>query len=325
MTAPPATAAPRAATAPLKIRIEVSSYCQLRCPSCPTTTRAIDPHVGRGFLTTQNLERLLRDNPQLREIELSNYGEAFINPELPELLRLAHAHGVATTLQNGANLNDARPEALEAVVRYGMQAINCSIDGATQDTYARYRVRGDLAAVLRNVDSINQWKRELKSKRPQLFWQMVLFEHNKHEVMQAVRMARQRDMTFILKLSWDDGLAPFELGPELAKHVKPNVARRGDWEAKAGVPYMEGLCLQLWDGPQINWDGKVLGCCRNFWGDFGGNAFRDGLGPALAHEKLTYAKAMLKGEAPPRADIPCTTCELYEKRRAMGRWVTDRV
>ena len=40
---------------------------------------------------------------------------------------------------------------------------------------------------------------------------------------------------------------------------------------------MQEICHQLWDAPQINWDGKILGCCRNFWGDFGGNAFTEGL------------------------------------------------
>ncbi len=31
---------------------------------------------------------------------------------------------------------------------------------------------------------------------------------------------------------------------------------------------------------------KVLGCCRNFWGDFGGNAFTDGLVSSLNNEKI---------------------------------------
>lgn len=37
--------------------------------------------------------------------------------------------------------------------------------------------------------------------------------------------------------------------------------------------------------PQINWDGKLLGCCLNFWGDFGGNAFEQGLERILTSEK----------------------------------------
>lgn len=51
--------------------------------------------------------------------------------------------------------------------------------------------------------------------------------------------------------------------------------------------------------PQINWDGKLLGCCLNFWGDFGGNAFEQGLEHVLSSENLAYARRMLQ-RAPPR-------------------------
>ena len=56
--------------------------------------------------------------------------------------------------------------------------------------------------------------------------------------------------------------------------------------------------------PQINWDGKVLGCCVNHRGDFGGNAFRDGLTASVNTEQIQYARAMLLGHAPPRAAPP---------------------
>src|SRR5260370_31712376 len=84
---------------------------------------------------------------------------------------------------------------------------------------------------------------------------------------------------------------------------------------------MQRICNQLWDMPQVNWDSKVLGCCRNFWGDFGGNAFADGLIPSLNTEKITYARKMLRGQAAARHDIPCTTCEIYLDMRANDRWL----
>ena len=63
-----------------------------------------------------------------------------------------------------------------------------------------------------------------------------------------------------------------------------------------------------------------VGCCRNFWGDFGGNAFRDGLLASLSHEKMSYAREMLEGKKPARPDIPCTTCELYTRREHVKQW-----
>jgi hypothetical protein len=42
----------------------------------------------------------------------------------------------------------------------------------------------------------------------------------------------------------------------------------------------------------VNRDGKVLGCCRNFWGDFGGNAFQDAFADSLNSKKMARARAM---------------------------------
>ncbi len=89
-----------------------------------------------------------------------------------------------------------------------------------------------------------------------------------------------------------------------------------------GRDYVSGLCHALWDSPQINWDGKVLGCGRNFWGDFGPeNAFVEGLSSAVNSERMVYARRMLRGRRPSRADIPCATCEVYRGMLAAGTWL----
>jgi hypothetical protein len=81
----------------------------------------------------------------------------------------------------------------------------------------------------------------------------------------------------------------------------------------------------LWDAPQINWDGKVLGCCRNIWGDFGReNAFADGLVRSINNEKIEYARGMLLGNKAAREDIPCTTCSIYLGMKAEGKWLPRR-
>jgi hypothetical protein len=84
---------------------------------------------------------------------------------------------------------------------------------------------------------------------------------------------------------------------------------------------MDHLCYQLWEEPQINWDGKILGCARNFWGDFGGNAFADGLGASLNTEQLSSAKQMLRGQRAALPNIPCSRCDVYLTRQAQGKRV----
>jgi len=309
---------------PPAIRLEASSHCQLRCPSCPTTTRAIHPVVGSGLLPLEEFIRLIDGNPWLKAIELSNYGEIFLNPELLSMLRYAHERGVTLNAENGVNLNYASPDVLEGLVKYGVRTILCSIDGATQETYVRYRVRGQLDAVLKNIATINQHKRAYRSAIPALVWQFVVFGHNEHEIPAARALAAELGMRFVVKLSWDPDFSPVD--DKDALRLEAGAASRSEFREQRGVDYMQSVCHQLWDLPQINWDGKVLGCCRNFWGDFGPeNAFVDGLSRSINSEKMSYARQMLQGRQPARADIPCTTCDLYQDRARDGRWLTRPV
>ena len=306
---------------PTAIRIEASSHCQLRCPSCPTTSGATHPAIGGGFLRARDFARLLEQNPQVREVELSNYGEIFLNPELSEILRIGHERGVTLMAQNGANLNSIRAGVLEDLVRYRFHSMTCSIDGATQKTYARYRVRGNLAKVLDNIRAINEFKRRYGSPFPFLRWQFVVFGHNEHEIPAARRLATELKMDFSPKLTWDDDFSPIRDRDFVRRETGLDAASREEHRRNTGDDYSIGICAELWTNPQFNWDGKLLGCSRNFWGDFGSNAFTDGLRAAVNSERMRHARAMLTGRAPARNDIPCTTCEIYLDMQKRGRWL----
>jgi len=306
---------------PRRIRLEASSFCQLRCPSCPTTSGAIHPAVGSGFLRFKDFQKLIDDSPGLERIELSNYGEIFLNPELPRILEYAHSKAIPIWLENGANLNHVRDEVLEALVKYQVRAMTCSIDGASPETYRTYRVKGDFNVVIRNIEKINAYKRQYQSEWPRLLWQFVVFGHNEHEIPAARDRASRLGMAFTLNLTWDSRFSPIRDKAFVQAQLGDTWTDRGEFEAACGEKYASGICHQLWDDPQINWDGKVLGCCRNFWGDFGGNAFTDGLTESINHEKMSYARDMLLGLKPPREDIPCTTCEMYEAMQKRSRFV----
>lgn len=306
---------------PTRIRLEASSACQLRCPSCATTNGEADPVVGKGFLTPERFEALLEANPGLREIELSNFGEIFINPAVESILEIAHRRGVQVFCDNGANLNHVSDAALEAVVKYGLRRLMCSIDGATQDVYVKYRVRGHLDKVLDNIRRINAFKRQYGTPYPALTWQFIVFGHNEHELPAARKLAAELGMRFFPKLNYDPAFSPVVDEARIMRETGLPAATREGYREKTGQEYLGTICKQLWFEPQINWDGKVLGCGKNYWGEFGGNAFTDGLDAAVNGENIRYARRMLLGLEPARAGIPCTTCEVYHQRRDGRRWI----
>jgi hypothetical protein len=197
--------------------------------------------------------------------------------------------------------------------------MSCSIDGVSNETYKVYRIGGNFDMVINNIKKINFYKRKYRSDHPLLNWQFIVFGHNEHEIPLVREMARNLNMTFQLKLSWDSNFSPVRHHKFIRKEV--GAASQEEYKQKHGVNYLQGLCHQLWDSPQINWDGKVLGCCVNFWGDFGGNAFKDRLLYILNNEKIKYARKMLLGKRASSPDIPCSICSRYLDIRADGRWL----
>lgn len=202
-----------------------------------------------------------------------------------------------------------------------MRALTCSIDGASQESYRKYRVRGDFDAVIRNIEILNSYKRRYESDIPRLRWQFVVFGHNEHEIPAACALAEKMGMEFHSKLSWDSKISPIRDREFVRSQTGWQSFTREEYEHEHGKKFGSRICQQLWDDPQINWNGKVLGCCRNFWGDFGGNAFTDGLVNSINNKKMEYARKMLSGQASARHDIPCSTCEIYVSMRQSSKFL----
>ena len=305
------------------IRLEASTACQLRCPCCPTARGEIRDALGSGFLTLDRFRDLV-DGSGVEHVELANWGEVLLNPHLPGILEHAARTHVRLTIDGGANLNHLPPPLAEALVAHRLYRITCAIDGATQETYAIYRRGGDLAQVLANIDAINAAKARHRSPFPILRWQFVIFGHNEHEIPAAQAMAQARGMEIVFKLNWEEDYSPVR-DPDLVKaRTGLDAASRTEHHQLHGERYRQKLCcVQLWNMPAVNWDGRVLGCSVNRWGDFG--VVTQDLPTTLNAEKIAYARQMLLGQVPARPDIPCTRCHNYADMQREQRWLDEEV
>ena len=304
---------------PRTIRVDASSICQLKCPICPNALRVYDQSVvGYGYLRESDFKNLLEDNPWLTEIELCNSGEVFLNPELLGIMEYAHRKGVILAMNSGANLNTVKPEVLEGLVKYQVRSIACAIDGTTNEAYAQYRVNGNLDNVLENVKTIVAFKKKYRSRYPLLRWQFVIFGHNERQISEARAMADSLGMRFEPRPNVCPDFSPVR--DEALVRSLIGAANIEEFRRTKRVDYGYGECLQLWDAPQVNWDGTMIGCCMNIFTDYG-NVFRDGLVTVLNGEKMRRARRMVSGEEPASPEIWCSACPLYQDRRARGWWV----
>ena len=175
--------------------------------------------------------------------------------------------------------------------------------------------------MLANIRRLNEYKARWRSRFPLLCWQMVAFGHNEHEIATARALATELGMAFALKTNSDPNYSPVKHESAVRRVVAQTRLGTDELPGEGDQYLMDEICWQLWHKPQINFDGELLGCCQNTWGRFGENALAVGLDRALAGERLRYAKEMLHGTAPPRDDVPCTTCPAYLDRVRAGRWL----
>jgi MoaA/NifB/PqqE/SkfB family radical SAM enzyme len=231
---------------PFGLLVDPSNVCNLACPGCVHSAVPKEQKVfiwGTGMLSEDRMTALLdRYGPRAIHVVFCNYGEPAVNPATPKYIRLAKSHLMGAMLST--NLSLERFDA-EAYVQSGLDYMSVSIDGATQGVYEKFRKKGRLELVLRNVERLVEAKRRLGKRTPVIAWHLLAFEHNAHEIPAAREMARQLGVDAFRALtpfdvSWDD--------PHVrVAHVEP-VVEEFNPRSQADVaanwnPFPEGLSV----------------------------------------------------------------------------------
>ena len=180
------------------ICIDLTVFCQLKYPGCwRVGVNDIDV-LSMGTITIDNFIKLLNQLPYLKMIHITNNGESLLHPQFAQIVDICRERNIIPTCYTGFNLNYLNEESAEALVRAQSDNITCSIDGASQETYSRYRVGGNLDKVLENVKLLNHYKKLYKSDKPTLYWKMIIFNWNIHEIDKARKMAEELEMKFVI-------------------------------------------------------------------------------------------------------------------------------
>ena len=124
------------------LRIDASSACQLRCPSCHQV-KEWGATFRRKHLKFADFKKFVDQHPTFKNIELSDNGEIFLNPELEEIIQYAYTKNIALTVRNGVNLNHASQMVLEYLVKCNLSLFWSLLMEQLTETYKIYRQGGD--------------------------------------------------------------------------------------------------------------------------------------------------------------------------------------
>jgi MoaA/NifB/PqqE/SkfB family radical SAM enzyme len=142
--------------------IDVVGGCNLRCPSCPVGSMR-ESGTPKTLMSPQVFEEIVlkikRETPGTTQVNLYNWTEPLLHPELPRLLSVARGHGLPVALS--CNFNTCRN--LEAVLAEEPMSFRISVSGFFQETYERTHRNGDIAKVKANMRLLRETMDRLDS------------------------------------------------------------------------------------------------------------------------------------------------------------------
>ncbi len=288
---------------PTTLVIEPTTACNLECPFCFTGAGG----VGRrpSTMSLERYRRLLDElGDYLLEVRLFLWGEPLLARTLPTMIEEADRRGIATVVNTNLSLpfDTARADRL---VGSGLTELTVSIDGARQDTYARYRAGGDLERVLHNCRLIAAAKRRAATPWPRFVLEFHPFPWSQDDAQPLRAMADELGMSF-----------------RIFKGQMPG----GDWQPEGPWRYcVEPVpipCPLLWTTTVVHADGGIAPCNATFYDtdDMGRLDDAHGALQVWNGERLRLARRFFherRGTEAERAH-PCYDCPqtlLYEQYR----------
>lgn len=245
---------------PLHMQIELTNFCNLKCPVCPIGTCEIK-RIPRA-MDTSLFEQLINEvGPYLLTASLWAWGEPLLHPQLVDILRIAQKYPVITLLStNGQNLDDRA--IIHAIINAPPTYLIVAIDGLTDETHSKFRVGARLEPILSGVRRLAEIKRKERLEFPILHMRYMVMKHNEHEVPFVKDFAQENgfDLLTLRTLSIIDSSSNIHQAflPK-AKELRAyryeglNRIRRGDF-----------ICQQPFWFPTVLADGTVVACEQDY-------------------------------------------------------------
>lgn len=198
---------------PSQIIVDVTEICNLECVHCPHPAFKKSLHYGNRTLTA-DLNAKLADEVREHGAGITQYirytsnGEPLANLRIYEMLAYSARHAGTTVCltTNGTLMNERN---LGRLLETGVDLIDISIDAFHDETYAKVRVKGDLAVTRANVQNLIRRRHEA-GKAPKVVVSYVEQPLNQGETkdFEAFWKDQGADYVVIRKLHSASGAVP---------------------------------------------------------------------------------------------------------------------
>ena len=243
---------------PVIAQVEPVNFCNLQCPLCLTTS--MTQSRPSALLPYETFTKFI-DNvgDSLLQLIFWGWGEPLLHPDFPRMVAYAKAHGVIVHTSTNGSMQLKREQA-EELVDSGLDSIVAAVDGATQDTYEKYRKGGCLDTVIRNIKLIQDVRRQKGSPTPVINMRFVVMRHNEHELDATRNLARTLGVEYFTLKTVD---MPSARGADLDSNFVPKNTRyrRYDYTEETFLRKKRPFsCMRPWKRITMDALGEIIPC-----------------------------------------------------------------
>jgi MoaA/NifB/PqqE/SkfB family radical SAM enzyme len=279
---------------PYLINSEPTSFCNLKCLFCPTGKGY---NRSGGFASTELYEKTFRRiGRYVYLLTIHGWGEPLMHKNLPEIISLAHENRIGTVVTTNGSL--LTKELSREIIFSKLDYLLLSVDGASNESYQKYRIGGSFDAVVNNLKFLISLKKGSNRLTPFIEWQFIVFKHNEHELPVAKKLAEDIGVdnivfmqAFTEDLNYDSSDEKYHL-PKLSPLTK-----RSD-------------CKHLWSTLTFHWNGNVVPCCYDYFGEIAyGDLLNEDFGQIWNNEYFQKSRSIIKEETKNIINnLFCSTC-----------------
>jgi radical SAM protein with 4Fe4S-binding SPASM domain len=242
---------------PYELLIDPSSICNLRCPGCLAHSK----DFSHNFLSFEKFKNIIdRKKSYLYNIEMYGWGEPFLNKEIYKMIKYAKKNRIFVRISS--HFNNISYQNVDEIIDSGLDFIILSIDGASQETYQKYRRNGDFNKVMKNVKSLIYRKKKMSKNTPFLEWQFIVNSYNEHEMEKVKRMAEDLGIDRLRFMSFSPIHINEDNNKEEAEKWLPKNKKYRQWEDSLNPKgyVFSTNCGYLWESLTIGSKGQINLC-----------------------------------------------------------------
>jgi radical SAM protein with 4Fe4S-binding SPASM domain len=230
---------------PLRLWIEATSYCNLKCVMCPNKDLKKEE---KGYMDFGLFKKIIDEASQfVYEIHLLHRGESLLHPDFFKMVKYAHDAKIVTKFHTNGTLLDEKKS--HQLIESGLDQFSFSFDGYDQASYERIRVNASFEKTVGNIVRFLEIKKRLHAQKPVTILELI----NMPDVYPAQDREKKKEFFNYFK------------GLPLQLEVKELHNWAGDIQAgQKGKKY--SACTFPWSALIIFWDGQVLPCTQDFHG-----------------------------------------------------------